>query len=127
MILAIDLCNNQKSIAIFWPRKIEKYSTWHSNKVDPLSKIDQLLNQNQFQKEDVKYIVVNRGPGSFTGVRLGLVIANIWANFKNIPTLGISKKNFNITELAKYGYQQRKKMKINQMILPYYGKRPNIT
>jgi tRNA threonylcarbamoyladenosine biosynthesis protein TsaB len=126
MILAIDITKDKKAIAIFWPKKIKKALFGQSNKIDPLTKIDQLLRENHLSKKDIRCLVVNRGPGSFTGIRIGISIANTWANFFRVPILGVAQKNLDILRLAKYGFAHRKKANI-QIIQPFYGREPNIS
>lgn len=43
--------------------------------------LDKLLKQNRFSIKRIKEIEVNRGPGSFTGLRIGVSAANAlgWA------------------------------------------------
>ena len=41
--------------------------------------IDEILKRNNFTVQDIKEIKVNTGPGSFTGLRIGIAIANTLA------------------------------------------------
>lgn len=50
--------------------------------------IDQLLKKNKLQLEDIHRIEVNTGPGSFTGIRVGIAIANALGFSLNIPVNG---------------------------------------
>ena len=128
MILAIDTTQDKKSIALFWPGKIKKVARWQENKIDPLEKIEIILKKNNLSKKDIKWVVVDRGPGSFTGVRMSITIANTLRYSLKIPTLGvINKDNLGIIELAKFAYKNRQKTSIKKIISPYYGKEPNIT
>lgn len=47
--------------------------------------IEQLLKENNLTVKDIQAIEVSRGPGSYTGIRVGLAIANALSF-----TLGIS-------------------------------------
>lgn len=55
---------------------------------DILIKIDELLKANQKSLKDLTAIVVSQGPGSFTGVRVGITVANTLAWSLNIPVVG---------------------------------------
>ncbi len=44
-----------------------------------LTKIDQLLKNNHLEPQDIDKIIVVNGPGSFTGIRVGVTIAKIYA------------------------------------------------
>jgi hypothetical protein len=128
MILAIDTVKDKKFIALYWPGRIAKFISWRSNKIDLLKKIDQLLCKNNLSKKDVSCLVVNRGPGSFTGIRQGISLANTFRYVFKIPVIGFTnQKTWPIIKMAEKGYKNLKKNDIDKMISPYYGKEPNIT
>lgn len=60
----------------------------HSIFVMPL--IKQILDENNVAKKDISNLIVVNGPGSFTGIRLGITIAKTWAYTQNIPIKAIS-------------------------------------
>ncbi len=47
--------------------------------------IDELLQKHHLQLKDIKAIEVKTGPGSFTGIRVGVAIANTLGMILNIP------------------------------------------
>lgn len=47
--------------------------------------IDQILKENKLILEDLSQIEVNLGPGSFTGIRVGVSVANTLGAFLKIP------------------------------------------
>lgn len=47
--------------------------------------IDQLLKKHNLTLQDIRAIEINTGPGSFTGLRVGIAIANALAFSLNIP------------------------------------------
>jgi len=55
----------------------------HSILVMPM--IDNILKSNKITTSDLNEIIVVNGPGSFTGVRIGVVIAKTLAYTLNIP------------------------------------------
>lgn len=141
MILAINTAQDKKSLALFWPGKIKKVISWQSNQTDPLEKIEKILKpacrpastrgerdrSNKHDLKDIKLIVVNRGPGSFTGSRVGVAIANALSFSLEVPIVGlVNKNNHDALSLAKKGYQNRGKAEFKP-VFPYYGKKPNIT
>lgn len=55
---------------------------------DLLIKIKELLKDKKLSLIDIEAIAVNRGPGSFTGVRVGITTANTLAWSLDIPVIG---------------------------------------
>lgn len=55
-----------------------------------LYQISLLLEKNSIKPEDISEIVCVRGPGSFTGLRIGVTIAKTMAYFKNIKLYSTS-------------------------------------
>ena len=55
-----------------------------------ISLLDKLLKSHNLTIDDLNSIIVINGPGSFTGVRIGIVIAKIIGYTKNIPVKAIS-------------------------------------
>lgn len=55
-----------------------------------LQKIKDAFDNNKIETESINKIIVVSGPGSFTGIRIGLTIAKTWAWSKNIPIVPIS-------------------------------------
>ncbi|MCP4481389.1 MAG: tRNA (adenosine(37)-N6)-threonylcarbamoyltransferase complex dimerization subunit type 1 TsaB [bacterium] len=59
----------------------------HSEKTLPL--IEQILTENNLTLRDLNKIVVNIGPGSFTGIRVGVSVARAIAQVLNIKVYGV--------------------------------------
>lgn len=93
-----------------------------------LNLLDKLLKKNKFKLDDLKGVTVVTGPGSFTGIRIGLVVANALVYLLKIPALGVRADEFETTkDLIKLAQKKLSKMKGRQFVLPFYGKEPNIT
>ena len=60
----------------------------HSECLVPL--LQDLLEKNEITFKELSGIMVVNGPGSFTGVRLGVVVAKLISYCKNIPVKAIS-------------------------------------
>lgn len=50
--------------------------------------IENLLKKNKLSLKDLNEIIVNEGPGSFTGLRVGISVANALGHFLKIPVNG---------------------------------------
>ncbi len=79
MILFIDTTNNQE-ISL----KLGERASIINKSEDLLGAIDALLNESSYTIDDISRIEINTGPGSFTGLRIGITIANVWGWFKKI-------------------------------------------
>lgn len=55
-----------------------------------LPKIASMFESNNLQPNDIDKIIVVNGPGSFTGIRVGLTIAKVYAWSLNIPITTIT-------------------------------------
>ena len=55
-----------------------------------LPRIVSIFNDNNVKPEDIDKIIVVNGPGSFTGIRIGITIAKVYAWSLNIPITTIS-------------------------------------
>lgn len=53
-----------------------------------LGLIDKVLKKGKIKKEDLDEIKVSTGPGSFTGIRVGVSVANALAYSLKIPVNG---------------------------------------
>lgn len=92
-VLAIDTSNYPLGIAVVDEEKvIGEYVTNvkknHSVRVMP--SIQNLLKDCDLTAKDITKIVVAKGPGSYTGVRIGVTIAKTLSWTLNIPLVGVS-------------------------------------
>ncbi|WP_338471499.1 tRNA (adenosine(37)-N6)-threonylcarbamoyltransferase complex dimerization subunit type 1 TsaB [Niallia sp. XMNu-256] len=92
-VLALDTSNYSLGIALVNEDKvIGEYITNmkknHSVRVMP--GIERLLDDCDMKPADIDKIVVAKGPGSYTGVRIGVTIAKTLAWTLNIPLVGVS-------------------------------------
>lgn len=58
------------------------------------AKIDELLNQAELQLADLTKVVVYAGPGSFTGLRIGVSVANALGYGLEVPVAAASGENW---------------------------------
>jgi tRNA threonylcarbamoyladenosine biosynthesis protein TsaB len=87
-----------------------------------LEKIEMLLKDNKQKLTSLRGIVVYQGPGSFTGLRIGVTTANTLAYSLKIPITGAVSQSW-----KKNGLQSLDATKEFQYVLPLYGSEPTIT
>lgn len=93
IILAISTSSNTCSVSLLNDDKCIKElniknEKTHSEKLMPL--IDELFNSTKLSLDDVNLISCDNGPGSFTGLRIGIATVKALAEVKNIPVVGCS-------------------------------------
>jgi len=86
------------------------------------TKIKELLNKSSNRLEDIEGIIVFKGPGSFTGLRIGITLANILAYALEAPIVAADGEDW-ISE----GIKMLLAGKNNNIALPEYGAAANVT
>lgn len=61
------------------------YEAWQKQSELMIPELDKILKRNNINPKSVGEIIVTKGPGSYTGVRIALTIAKIYAYTLNIP------------------------------------------
>jgi tRNA threonylcarbamoyladenosine biosynthesis protein TsaB len=87
-----------------------------------LTKISQLLSSHNLEWKDLTGIIVFKGPGSFTGLRIGVTVANTIAYAQALPIVGQSGSDW-LSE----GHRRLIAGDNEVQVVPDYGARPNIT
>lgn len=85
-------------------------------------KIDLVLAAHQKTLQSLEGIVCFRGPGSFTGLRIGLTVANTLAYARNIPIVGTREDGWIHAGLARLLAGEN-----DRIVLPHYGAPVHIT
>jgi tRNA threonylcarbamoyladenosine biosynthesis protein TsaB len=83
--------------------------------------LEQFLKRNKVKLGDVEKIVVCSGPGSFTGIRVGIALAQAIGFALSIPVIAIKKS------AVPKDLQNLKTLKNSKQIILHYGAKPNIT
>lgn len=71
---------------------------------------------------DIEGIGAFRGPGSFTGLRIGLTVLNTLADSLAVPIVGESGDDWRVRALERLHEGQN-----DRIVLPYYDRDANIT
>lgn len=92
-ILGIDTSSSSLSVAVMDDDLLKgeftlNHKLTHSEQMMPL--LDSLLSHLELKMSDIDLIGVSVGPGSFTGIRIGVAATNAMAMALDIPVVGIS-------------------------------------
>lgn len=92
-ILAIDTATNVCSVAVLDDTTVLGHKTiddekTHSQKLMPM--LEELLSSLHLNLNDIDLFGVDIGPGSFTGIRIGIATVKAFADVYNKPICGIS-------------------------------------
>ena len=92
-ILSIDTASDLCTVAVLEDENCIKEiivsdARNHSEKIMPV--IEQALHETNLTLKDINLIVCDKGPGSFTGIRIGVGTVLAFQDSLNIPCIGIS-------------------------------------
>lgn len=82
---------------------------------------DQLVSQGKDWK-DISGLVVFKGPGSFTGLRIGITVMNSLSYANTLPIVGEMGEDWQMK-----GLERLLRGENDQIVLPEYGGEANIT
>ena len=102
--------------------QIVKQKIWSANRTlarDLPGEIDDLINQ---EYDQLVGVIAFRGPGSFTGLRIGITVANAIAYGRGLPIVGAMGDDW-----FKVGIERLSNHEDDQIVLPEYGAVPHIT
>lgn len=91
--LAINTATALNSIALLSETALIDEKNWQGerNQAEVLQPhISDLLTKNNLQWQDITHLIVVKGPGAFTSLRVGIVAANAIAFALNVPIYGLS-------------------------------------
>lgn len=101
LVLAINTASSKTGIALFEVKnsavKILAKNSWpaKNNEAEKLMPaIDKLLKKVRKTYEDLKQIYVVKGPGSFTGLRVGVTVANTISSLVGADLIGVTTFDF---------------------------------
>ena len=92
-ILSVDTSSSVCAVAILEDNKLIKEisvedGNTHSVKLMP--QIEQIFTQTNLNLKDIDLLACDKGPGSFTGIRIGISTIKAFSDVSNIPTCGIT-------------------------------------
>jgi tRNA threonylcarbamoyl adenosine modification protein YeaZ len=87
MRLAIDTSGLDQALAVLDGRRLLAADDWVRERADPpvLARLDAVVKRAGSKPDELEAVVAARGPGSFTGLRVGLSLAAGLAYARHIP------------------------------------------
>lgn len=125
LILTIRTDRPDAEIGLYKNETKLAYVTWQAHRqlsVTIHKKIEALLKSRQKNWNDIEAIIVFKGPGSFTGLRIGVSVANALSLSLQKPCV-----SFNGEDWIKRGIKQLKQTSKRLVIVPEYGRPVHIT
>ncbi len=80
--LLIDTSNTNLAVGIAKDHSLiaeVQYEAWQRQSEFLIQEIDKLFAENNITKDDIDEIIVAKGPGSYTGVRIAMTVAKVMA------------------------------------------------
>ncbi|MFW6139047.1 MAG: tRNA (adenosine(37)-N6)-threonylcarbamoyltransferase complex dimerization subunit type 1 TsaB [Spirochaetota bacterium] len=127
MILCVETSTSAFSVSLFHNERqvinLEiNHHPAHSQRI--VSAVDFLLRSIGGSIKDIQEVYTGMGPGSFTGIRIGLSFANTLGQVLNIPLLGVS--SLDVLAFGHQGWYNSVvafiKSRKNQVYTAYYQK-----
>ncbi len=92
MILAIDTATQYAGLALYKPAGVYAEQAWYAGRnhtIELMPRIARMLKSANLSVSDLTALAVSLGPGSFTGLRIGLAAAKGMALPYKLPVVGV--------------------------------------
>lgn len=94
--LVLDSSNKELLVGLFKDNikiSLTNYKARQNQSELMIPEIDNILKKNNLNPKEINEIIVTNGPGSYTGIRIALTIAKIYAYSLNLPCYVVSSLN----------------------------------
>ena len=125
LVLTIRSDNPEAEVGLYVNGKLLAYETWPAHRLLAETihqKIQAMLKSQGLDWSDIEGLVCFQGPGSFTGLRIGLSIGNSLSYGLSVPIVASQGKDW-----AKLGLQRLAAGQNDQLAMPEYGAPVHIT
>jgi tRNA threonylcarbamoyl adenosine modification protein YeaZ len=125
IILTIRTDKPEAEIGLYKDAEQIAYVTWQAHRAlaETLhGRIRDMLTGQNLDLKDIECIVCLKGPGSFTGLRIGLTVANALSYSLSIPIVGTTGDDW-----IQIGIKRLLETGSEKIIMPEYGADVHIT
>jgi tRNA threonylcarbamoyladenosine biosynthesis protein TsaB len=125
LALTIRTDNPEAEIGLYEDGKKLAYDSWHAHRelsATLLSRIEDLLKGQDKTLKDLNGVVCFQGPGSFTGLRIGLTVADTLVYGLSLPIVAAMEEGWIQT-----GLERLQAGEDDRIALPHYGAPVHIT
>lgn len=125
MILTIRTDKPQAEVGLYEADKKLEYILWEAGRSLSQSlheKIEELLGRRGIDYSSLIGVVIYKGPGSFTGLRIGASVANALAGELDIPIAGSSGEDWIVAGIGALKAEPGKRLAVLD-----YGSEPKTT
>lgn len=84
----LDTSNTNLNVGLAKDRVIfakKEYEAWQRQSEFLVEELNNLLETNNLTRNDINEVIVSKGPGSYTGVRIAMTVAKVMAFALNVP------------------------------------------
>jgi tRNA threonylcarbamoyladenosine biosynthesis protein TsaB len=125
LILVLRTDKPESEIGLFDDKREISYLSWqaHYELAETIhSRVANLLKDSGKNWHELEGLVVYKGPGSFTGLRIGIAFANTLVYSLNIPIIGSKSEDW-----VQIGVKKLLDSQNEKVITPEYGAEAHIT
>lgn len=125
MYLGIRTDSPVAELYLYEGAELKAEKTWQADRQlahGLLAQLEGLLAEQNVTFRDLTGLFVYRGPGSFTGLRIGITVMNTIAYSESIPLVGGEGDGWQSASVKRLIDGQD-----DQVVLPFYGADPRIT
>jgi tRNA threonylcarbamoyladenosine biosynthesis protein TsaB len=125
LIVTIRTDKPEAELGLFDGDKELAYVSWqaHRQLAETIhTQLETMLAGQRKQLQEIEAVCVYKGPGSFTGLRIGASVANALADALTAPIVGESEEDW-----LQRGLQRLKAGDSDKVVVPLYGSAPHIT
>lgn len=126
MIMSVKTDNPTTELQLLQPDgKVLLQDTWVSDRQlssQLLEHLSGLLSRQHLTWDALTGLIVFRGPGSFTGLRIGVTVANAIAYAQEVSVVGTMGNDW-----VESGLKRLVAGETDTQVVPHYGAPPNIT